>query len=386
MRGTRLLFAVGLAVSLVAVLAPKADAQAVQGYVYTTELSSAAVRTDLKRGLLSHAVVHGTYAGATGALTGFNPASVSVADFVNFAHANHVKVLLSIINFNSTTTKTLLDSYQSACISNILAQVHAAHMDGCSVDFENVSDALAYRNKFSAFVTALSAAAHAQHLEVYVAVHQQVYPRYNGAALAAAADGLFVMGYGFHWSGSTVAGPNAPLTTGGYWSLAYENRIFSKTHPNSWRAYVVNPRKLILGMPLYGRKWKTLSAGVGASTVAGTSSALRFKQDIFGSFGKIWDPKSKTPYYTWTASGSYYQLWYDDAESMGLKMTAAADNDLGGIGFWKLPWATEGIWGKVADYTNAYSMIDYFPPPNERPRPGAAPMPIGPPPPSPAGP
>ncbi|MBI5369518.1 MAG: glycoside hydrolase family 18 protein [Planctomycetes bacterium] len=347
-----------LLVGLLLAGASAASAQMVQGYVYTSEILTAPVLKDVDRRLLTHTVVHGTYAGATGALTGFNPTSASVATFVDRNHNRGTKVLLSIINFNATTTKTLLDYNQAACVTNIVNQVRAARMDGASVDFENISDSTSYRNKFTAFVSALSSALRAHHLELYLAVYTHAYNRYNAAALASLCDGIFLMGYDFHWSGSSVAGPIAPLTRGGYWPTAYDSVIFNRTSSLAWWKYC-DQRKLIVGMPLYGRKWKTTSAALGAPAIAGTSTAHPYRTSILGNYGRIWDPKSQTPYATGTAGGTYWQLWYDDADSLGRKFDETARNDFGGIGFWKLPWADEAIWKKVEAYA-APSDIQVF--------------------------
>ena len=51
-------------------------------------------------------------------------------------------------------------------------------------------------------------------------------------ALASISDGLFIMGYGYHWSGSSNSGPNSPLTGPGYtitWTVIdYLNKPIDK--------------------------------------------------------------------------------------------------------------------------------------------------------------
>ena len=72
-----------------------------------------------------------------------------------------------------------------------------------------------------------------------------------GLTAAGAADGLFVMGYDFHWSGSSRAGGVAPMQSPYTLDVAGAMADFLDETSAS---------KLIWGVPYYGRTWPTSSS------------------------------------------------------------------------------------------------------------------------------
>ncbi len=351
LRPARSLFAMACAALLAAgcLEVKPAAPKEVMGYALTGHVTSVDLNADVDRGLLTTVCIHAAYPDAMGKLTGFTPTSPSVKAFVDKCHGKGAAVVLSVASFSSTTIKAVLDAHQDALVASIHDAVAAAGLDGASIDLEEVPDTTTYRDKFAAFCEKVALSMHAESKKMYVAVHPIVYLRYDGAKLAAVSDGLFLMGYGYHWSGSKTTGPLAPLTTGGFWSTAYENKIFSTTVANSWSKVVTDPKKLILGTPWYGYRWPTSSTAPGAATLA-KGTALSYRYDIAGKYTKIWDEKGKVPYAAYTKDGSTYQLWYDDEESLGLKFDAAKDHAFGGIGCWRLPWGNDAVWGKGKAY------------------------------------
>lgn len=337
-------------------LEPKpVETKEVMGYALTGHVTTADLIADVDRGLLTTVCVHAAYIDATGKLTGFTATSPAVKTFVDKCHAKGTRVVLSVAGFSASTIKAVLDGYKDALAASIHSAVVAAGMDGASMDLEEVSDTDEYRDKYTSLCDKVATLMHAESRKLYIAVHPVVYGRYDGAKLAALSDGLFVMGYGYHWGGGDTAGPLGALTTGGMWSMAYENKIFSTTVTNSWSHVVTDPKKLILGVPWYGYKWPTVSTALAAKTT-GKGVALSYRYDITGKFTELWDDTSKTPYAAFTSGGVTYQLWYDNEKSNGLKFDAAKSHGLGGIGMWRLPWGTEGVWEKVKAYKDGAAL------------------------------
>ena len=89
---------------------------------------------------------------------------------------------------------------------------------------------------------------------------------YDVAGLTAtgAADGLFVMGYDFHWSGSARAGGVAPIQSPYTLDVAGTMADFLNETSGS---------KLIWGVPYYGRTWPTSSSALNATTLGGGSKS-----------------------------------------------------------------------------------------------------------------
>ena len=254
-----------------------------------------------------------------------------VASLINEAHEHGTKVVLCATLFNSSDIITLLSSaqYRQNLIDNLLSQVQAGNADGVNIDFESFP--ASQRNNMVTFITDLTEAFHTAipGSQVTLAMPPVDWSNawdYN--ALASISDGLFIMGYNYHYSGSSTTGPNSPLSGPGYtltWTvLDYLNKTNFQAD------------KLILGIPYYGFEWPSASNASGATT-NGTGSP-KFYSEIEGlaqSYGKLWHSTSQTPWYHYNNNG-WNQGWYDDSLSLSLKYDFALFNDLKGVGIWAL--------------------------------------------------
>ena len=254
-----------------------------------------------------------------------------IPSLINQAHAHGTKVVLVATLFDSNDLVTLLSnhSYKQNLINNLIAQVQLGNADGVNIDFESLP--VSQRDNMIDFIQNLTSAFHSTipGSEVTIATPAVDWNNawdYN--ALATISDGLFIMGYSYHWGGSTISGPVAPLAGTGYtltWTL---NDYLNKTN------YQID--KLILGCPYYGFEWPTSSSFPGANTT-GTGVA-KFYSEIEGlalSYGKRWHESSQTPWYAYE-NNSWNQGWYDDSLSLSLKYDFALLNELKGIGIWAL--------------------------------------------------
>src|SRR5207245_2015906 len=99
-----------------------------------------------------------------------------------------------------------------------------------------------------------------------------------------------------------TAGPNAPLTRGGFWSAAVEDAV------NGFLA-VVPAGSLAMGVPYYGYDWPTTAQTPGASTTAtGTTVLVKNVYTDFATYGRLWDSPSQTPWFRYGG----HQAWCDD--------------------------------------------------------------------------
>ena len=254
-----------------------------------------------------------------------------VSGLINMAHEHGTEVVLCVTLFNTNDLVTLLSnpSYRENLINNLVSQVQAGNADGVNVDFESFP--ASQKENMVTFITNLTNTFHSELPGSQVTLAMPAVD-WNDAwdynSLATISDGLFIMGYAYHWSGSPTTGPNSPLSGSGYTITSTVFDYLNKTNYQS--------DKLILGCPYYGFLWPSESNTAGAATT-GTGQAQFFSQMEGNalSFGKLWHQNSQTPWYTYDNNG-WYQGWYDDSLSLSLKYDFAIENSLKGIGIWAM--------------------------------------------------
>jgi len=313
--------------------------------------SLASMRYDL----VSTIAYFGIPATDTGGLSGGNGLlgwnSPAMTGVIASAHARGVRVVPTITKSGNAPLATLLNT--PANRANLIAQIadliRARGADGVNVDFEPVPTSL--RDAFTQFIRELKAGLVAAKVPSYLTVDTMAGAAswatgYDVTALTAtgAADALMVMAYDFSWSGSARAGGVAPMQS---------PYIFDATDAVTAYRKLVDPAKLIWGIPYYGRTWATQSDALNSLTCASTAGAcpdatadsLTSKAYYYtgslsqaNQYGRRWDATGGVPWYRYydTPNKVWRQGYYDDPQSIGLKYGLVKDNDLAGIGIWTL--------------------------------------------------
>ncbi len=304
--------------------------------------------------LLTHVAYFSMGVNSDGSLTNQSgsyawPSGSYAQALIATAHANGVKVTLAATLFNSASIAALLGSSTSRqnAVNNLLSAVQAGGADGVNIDFEGVPSA--QKANLVTFMTALSAAFHSAIAGSHVSLDTPAVD-WSGAfdydQLALNCDGLFIMGYDYYWSGSSTAGPCAPLAGSARWGT------YSVTWTvNDYLTYggAANASKFILGVPYYGYQWPTSSATVPSATTGnGTSKTYDAAGASAVTYGRQWDSYGSVPYYV-NSSGPY-QCFYDDAQSLGLKWDLVNSQGLGGTGIWALNYDTSNasLWDALS--------------------------------------
>ncbi|MBN1150482.1 SH3 domain-containing protein [candidate division WOR-3 bacterium] len=271
-------------------------------------------------------------------------------EIVSMAHPRGVKIHMTFTLFGTSSVSSFLNnsSARQTAISNIVNLVEDRGIEGANIDFEFVSSSV--RDSFTLFIRQLSSAlrtSSAGRKELYIAMPcvPSWYPGYNFTDLADTVDGLFIMAYDYHYSGSSTAGPVSPTVNSSFWGYYAVNTSIGDII-NSWGT---DRKKVILGMPYYGIEWPTTSQSAGSSTT-GNGSAVTFnnaKSNAY-TYGRIWDDNSQTPWYRYN-DGSWRQCWYDDSVSIGLKLAIARDSALAGAGCWALgyDYGEDDLWNVI---------------------------------------
>ena len=266
---------------------------------------------------------------------------------INTAHSYGVKVVLVAINFNQNSLTTLLSNStnRSRLINNLLYEVTSANADGINIDFERFP--VSQKQNLNLFMKALADTFH-KHIpnsSVSIALPAVNWSnKFDYYTLATICDALFIMGYNYHWTGSSNAGPVAPLTGWGTYNITWTvNDYLSATQGQK--------DKIVLGLPYYGIIWPTSSSARGAAAIgSGSSRRYSVAESEAQSTGKLWDAESQTPWYCYQ-TGNWYQCWYDDSLSLSLKYQLAVDEDLQGLGMWALGYDGNRpeLWGALRD-------------------------------------
>jgi len=262
---------------------------------------------------------------------------------VAMAEPYGVKVHLCITNFDSSELSALLGSAtaRAALIDNLAAEVASTGVDGVNVDFEGLPSS--QRANMVTFTHDLAARVG----EVVLATPSVDWSdAWDYAALSEDAS-LFIMGYGYHWSGSDYAGPVDPLHGGdpwSQWSLSWT--------VDDYLDAGADPERVILGLPLYGYRWAVSSGSVPAATTAsGSAIVWASAQEEAATYGRQFEPVSRTPYwYDGTNQG-----WYGDTDSLRERVQYAVDAGIGGIGFWALHYddGDPSLWTMIAEETTS---------------------------------
>lgn len=257
-------------------------------------------------------------------------------DVINQAKAAGCKVELSVTNFGHTANTTFLSNTTAwdVLVDSLKVLLDYRDADGVNLDFEGIP--ASQGNNFNNFVAYFSDRIKNERpgTDISIALFAVDWNNvYNIAWLNNYVDTFVIMGYDYHYSGDTQAGPVAPLYHGNIWSTYTLNRTVD-TYLNNG----VPTHKLLLAIPYYGYDWQTTTTNVPAVTST-TGEALTYqyiRNNFTDTYSYRWDQHSQTPYFIYTEGGYHRQCWYDDYYSLAKRYDMVNQKQLGGVGIWAL--------------------------------------------------
>ncbi|MBO5478661.1 MAG: hypothetical protein J6A04_02975 [Clostridia bacterium] len=271
----------------------------------------------------------------TDGLAIINNASRGGEDYIKWAKANGYKVWAMFSNNSmKETTSQILNSYElrTQMIEKIVELAVKYELDGINVDFENMN--MSDKDMYSRFIIEL-----APRLREYGIVTSVDVTAPDGSeswslcfdrdVLADAADYLVFMAYDQYGISSTTPG----TTAGCNWVEANIKKFLGQE--------AVAKEKIILGMPLYTRLWKTDVAGKSTSSVINMN---KIDSSIPETATKQWDEETKQNYAEWEKNGYKYQIWIENAKSIEEKLNLINTYELAGGAFWEKDRETQDIW------------------------------------------
>lgn len=325
----------------------------VYGYLPTWESRK---NPTIKWDLLTHLSFFNIEVNGSGDIVSFSPLTNKTWNYEKLrdeAKANGVKFTITVTNFNDSQIATIVTTHKTKTINAFIKMVKDYGAEGINVDYEFVPKSV--KAAFVTYMDELTTRMHAEIPGSHVTIAGPSID-YQGAydydQLLSKSDGIMIMYYGCHWSGSSRAGPNAPLSAGSIWN----SKCTLPWVVDDYYKYGLeeNRGKVIMGLPFYGNRWWTVDDAVPSNTIetsnADAHSAVFFR-DCKTRYAtkRLWDTHSQTPYTTYQSNGRTTQLWCDDGESWDLKLKYLVQRDVGGVGIWALNYEGEHneIWDAI---------------------------------------
>jgi spore germination protein len=275
-------------------------------------------------------------------------------NILQIARRNRTAPMLSVTNilganFDTNMISTILnsDSLIQKLIGNILTLLKSKGYYGVVIDFERIPPE--DRNKYSSFLQKLVTALHPSYI-VAAALAPKTYDITSGSwhgahdykAIGAIVDFVIIMTYEWGWSG----GP--PM------AVAPLNEVRKVI---SYAVSVIPPKKIMMGMPLYGYDWTLpyLPGGEFAESIGNQEAVDRARQ--YNAAIK-YDIPSESPNYEYSdSSGKRHAVWFEDARSVQAKYKLVSEYGLRGVSYWVLAQPFPQNWQVLDDMFNIVKVI-----------------------------
>lgn len=225
-----------------------------------------------------------------------------------------------------------------------------------NLDIESFVEASpAARTQFTQLVQTVADGVHAQKLGTLtldLSPSAIVKPfLYDPVELGKIVDTVVLMTYDYHYAGSYLAGAVAPLNGAGTeaeFDVATGIKEAMKAIPKE---------KLVMGIPLYGYTWETLTPRPKSPVVPGSGYAVSYRtildlpQDCAGCQTGV-DQRAQEPFllYPSTDAGITKQVFYEDAAAIRQKLQLAKESRLAGVALWALGYESGALLDPVSEY------------------------------------
>lgn len=253
------------------------------------------------------------------------------SDLLSFAQKNKIKIMPLLTNgsFHATTSKIFLDDpvMQDVLIDNLVKEANDFGYIGWQIDFEQMD--LSYRDKFTEFIMKAYKVFQKNNLKLSVAVIAQIsenpndYPKnlwqriigvYDYKKIGENTDFVSLMSYDDPNSLGPVAG-----------RLWYEKVII---HSLS----LIPKEKISLGIPFYYWRWDDAQMKrVGIGGGQNLTNLIKKHQIKFD-----YSEDEQAPFFHFWENGKSYTGWYENARSVGYKISLIKKYGLRGFSAWAL--------------------------------------------------
>lgn len=261
--------------------------------------------------------------------------------YVKDAHKHKKNIWVLVTNdFNPDKTEQFLTNAdaQNNFIEKILSLQKELRFDGVNLDFENIK--LKNRDDLTKFVQNFTTKMHEKNILVSMDVNapngSDNWSRcYDHQALGNILDYVILMAYDQH--------PRLSKTAGSVASLDWVEKILNQT------LKLVPKEKLMLGIPLYMRRWhenenhQVITQDTMTLTMNQAEKILQEK-----NVERVWQKKSGQFYFEYPDEmDGRYRVWQEDGNSITMKISLARKNQLAGVAFWRHGFESKEIWDLI---------------------------------------
>ncbi len=263
------------------------------------------------------------------------------------------KVLFSLICFDSQVADEIVSNpvAREKLISEVAEVVKENSFDGVDVDFEyfpgeeNIKD---FGDKFNRFLLLLKIRLLKENPAFILSV--DIYPKafiedkpYKLKELGNIADQIIMMAYDFTQRSSDQAGPVAPIKGESEKELSIARALrdsFDK----------IDNQKLVLGIPLYGYEWQTVSEEPRSAAYpqSGVTASYERVMNLIEEKNLTvnWDEVAYSPWIVYQDGWAIKQIYFDNLKSIAIKTELTQQLYLKGLAFWALGYEgqREEIW------------------------------------------
>ncbi len=262
------------------------------------------------------------------------------------AHERRVAVQLVFSSFGSARNARFFGSQavQDATITSLVALAARIHVDGINVDIEGID--VEFLPPYAAFVGRLREALRVKIPDAQVSVATGAGARaapMAAAAAAAGADRIFLMAYDYHYGASDV-GASAPMDRrdGDERDLAWSLDLYESLG--------VPVDRTILGLPLYGMRWRVAGPEIGAPRLGDGAIWVPADNPKFLADPPLppeLDPIEIVEFYAVPptvvpvpgdsrATAGWQAIYVDSPRTLEPKLALADARGLAGAGFWAI--------------------------------------------------
>jgi spore germination protein YaaH len=173
----------------------------------------------------------------------------------------------------------------------------------------------------------------------------------NTQSVAPYVNNIIIMAYDYHASVSSVTGAVAPLAGAGV------DSEYDVTTAVEKALQLAPSEKIILGMPLYGYEWQTLSTAIHSAIIPGTAltASNNRMQSLLSSCSScsvFFDNESQEEFvvYRDPTTEAFHQFYFPTQQSVASTINLANAKELNGVALWALGYEGLGMLSPLLNY------------------------------------